>query len=261
MKTDQEWFYAAGGEQRGPISESALHRLFKQGALSPCDLVWRVGLKNWIPARTVEGLLIPPSLPGAPPRDTGEQLSGTDASSEIDGGALNETTASIGAPVRPWRRWLARLVDYWVAGFTVGVAIVFINPPTPLLESMFGLNILILFSWIPIEALMLAALGTTPGKALFNISVRTMDGRRLGFGTAVDRCFLVWSRGVGAGIPFISLFTIWHQHHVLTKNRMTSWDRQLNLLVRPEAIGTGRAVIAVLVVGFMLTTIVAGHSA
>jgi hypothetical protein len=43
------WFYAARGEQQGPISETELDRLIAQGVILPTTLVWREGFATWIP--------------------------------------------------------------------------------------------------------------------------------------------------------------------------------------------------------------------
>jgi hypothetical protein len=51
-----QWYYARGQQQCGPVSSSELKRLADQGELAPDALVWREGIKEWIPARSVRGL-------------------------------------------------------------------------------------------------------------------------------------------------------------------------------------------------------------
>ena len=51
-----QWYYARGQQQCGPVSSSELKRLADQGELAPDALVWREGMKEWIPARSVRGL-------------------------------------------------------------------------------------------------------------------------------------------------------------------------------------------------------------
>lgn len=69
-----QWYYARGDQQCGPVSSSELKRLAEQGQLPPETLVWREGMKEWIPARSVRGLFEGEAalakaspLPGAPP--------------------------------------------------------------------------------------------------------------------------------------------------------------------------------------------------
>lgn len=51
-----EWHYAQNNVQKGPITFSQLKDLASSGRLRPTDLVWKVGMPNWIAARTVQGL-------------------------------------------------------------------------------------------------------------------------------------------------------------------------------------------------------------
>jgi len=44
-----EWYYAEGGEQRGPVSADEFERLVAAGTVKPDTLVWRAGLIKWQP--------------------------------------------------------------------------------------------------------------------------------------------------------------------------------------------------------------------
>ena len=44
--TDQ-WYYAKGGQQHGPINVEGLKQLAATGQLQPSDLVWREGMAAW----------------------------------------------------------------------------------------------------------------------------------------------------------------------------------------------------------------------
>ena len=54
--TPIEWYYARGNKQMGPVTAVELKRLAGVGELHPDDLVWREGLTEWAPARSVRGL-------------------------------------------------------------------------------------------------------------------------------------------------------------------------------------------------------------
>lgn len=70
-----QWFYAKGNRQFGPVGTAELRQLLEQGELAPTELVWQKGMKSWTPASAVpalcEGLSIsvPPTEPPrtAPP--------------------------------------------------------------------------------------------------------------------------------------------------------------------------------------------------
>ena len=51
-----EWYHARGNKQMGPVSAAELKRLAAAGDLHPDDLVWREGLNEWAPAKSVRGL-------------------------------------------------------------------------------------------------------------------------------------------------------------------------------------------------------------
>ena len=43
------WYYADAGQQVGPIGEAELDALAQSGKIQPSTLVWRDGMKDWIP--------------------------------------------------------------------------------------------------------------------------------------------------------------------------------------------------------------------
>jgi len=52
----EEWHYAKGGQREEPVTFERLRELTESGELQPNDLVWRKGMEDWQPAKTVEGL-------------------------------------------------------------------------------------------------------------------------------------------------------------------------------------------------------------
>jgi type IV pilus assembly protein PilA len=68
-----EWFHAEGNRQQGPLPAEQLVELFRNNQISLDTLVWRDGLPQWQPLRTVVdelGLIVPaldvPAAPGEP---------------------------------------------------------------------------------------------------------------------------------------------------------------------------------------------------
>jgi hypothetical protein len=55
-----EWYYAVGGERKGPVGEEEFQRLIQQGAVTSQTLVWREGMTDWQP----HGGATPPPMPG-----------------------------------------------------------------------------------------------------------------------------------------------------------------------------------------------------
>jgi TM2 domain-containing membrane protein YozV len=62
-----DWFYAAHGQQFGPVNFASLQGIAAAGNLQPGDLVWQQGMPNWAPASTVPGLFQAPAAPVPPP--------------------------------------------------------------------------------------------------------------------------------------------------------------------------------------------------
>lgn len=67
---DRSWYYAAQGQQQGPISEDQLHGLIARGVVTGETLVWSDGMAGWEKAGRVPGLMsdiggYPPGMPTA----------------------------------------------------------------------------------------------------------------------------------------------------------------------------------------------------
>ncbi|MEZ6139674.1 MAG: DUF4339 domain-containing protein [Zavarzinella sp.] len=52
----QEWYYSVDGDRQGPVGPADLKKLADQGKLRPDDLVWKDGMQDWMPAKSVKGL-------------------------------------------------------------------------------------------------------------------------------------------------------------------------------------------------------------
>ena len=88
-----------------------------------------------------------------------------------------------------------------------------------------------LFLWVFVEAALLAARGTTPGKWLFGVTVRTRGGTKPGFGTAVHRSLSVWWQGMRAGLPIASLISAIRTWIQIRNYREATWDAETALVV------------------------------
>lgn len=157
------------------------------------------------------------------------------------------------ARVNPWIRFLARFLDYGLFFLALLSIHAFFGKEAQLnrVERLIPFEF---FSWIPVEAFLLWAWGTTPGK--FFLKTQLQQGRRtrLELISALKRSFNVWFRGLGMGIPIINFFCLLVAYQRLQMRHQTSWDREENILVKHKPFGRWRLVAAVLVilVGFSL---------
>ena len=64
---NDEWYYARGNQQQGPVALAALQELIRGGQLQPNDLVWRNGMGSWQSASQVPEVYagIAPAAPAA----------------------------------------------------------------------------------------------------------------------------------------------------------------------------------------------------
>jgi hypothetical protein len=50
----KEWHYLLNGKEHGPVDFAELNQLLAFGKLQPSDMIWKVGMPQWVPARLAE---------------------------------------------------------------------------------------------------------------------------------------------------------------------------------------------------------------
>jgi hypothetical protein len=146
---------------------------------------------------------------------------------------------------RPWHRLAARLFDYSIWGLVLALLLSEVRAsgviPTDVaywLGHPLIAPIVITASFIPIEALLIAALGTTPGKWLFGVylqfSISDAYARRdtrAQLDRGFRRAFRVWWEGVGCGFPLLAPVLIAVAYEKIAQNQETDWDFAQDVLV------------------------------
>jgi hypothetical protein len=109
----------------------------------------------------------------------------------------------------PWRRYFARGIDLALYGLIWTVfchLVIRWNPGT------FFINYII-FGYITcglmllLEPLLLSTWGTTPGKFVFGLRLRDINGEKIDFSMGFKRTFGVFSKGMGYNLPIYTLYT------------------------------------------------------
>jgi hypothetical protein len=167
-----------------------------------------------------------------------------------DPGLENFDASLVAGEPHPWRRWFARIVDMTITAFLLGIVVGIFAPQSTIFNGSLGTSILVLLVWMVAEPFVLTHFETTPGKALLNISLKTVEGRSLRLDQAFQRSARVWFFGLGAGLPIVSLVTLIVAYNKLTKEGITSWDRVGNFSVTHGPIGIGRMVAIGVFLGF-----------
>lgn len=111
--SDRVWFYADGGKQLGPYSESQFRDLIANGTVSGASYVWTSGMENWQRARDVPGLLDRPRPPG-PPNLAGATLGGASLGGTSPGGVASPAASGAAGGVSGGSLW----VDFGIWDFT-----------------------------------------------------------------------------------------------------------------------------------------------
>jgi hypothetical protein len=167
---------------------------------------------------------------------------------------------------RPWHRLAARLFDYAFWGLVLALLLSEVRGAGVIPEHVAYLlghpllaPILITATWIPVEALLIAALGTTPGKWLFGVylqfSISDAYARRdtpAQLKRALARAFRVWWEGIAFGFPLLAPVLVAVAYEKLTQNQETDWDFAQDVLVTHGPPGVLNAVTGVCGLAAML---------
>lgn len=127
----------------------------------------------------------------------------------IDDRSLGRTNFQEDIPkeIHPWRRFLARSID--LALFSVVlrflIFVVFRTRPIPESFLLTLMGIAFGFLYVPVEALLLNRLGTTPGKWAMGIRLEWIQGGNLPYLEAIYRSWRVLKYGMAFGIPYVDL--------------------------------------------------------
>jgi len=147
--------------------------------------------------------------------------------------------------VRPWVRYLARMIDIWLFLFIVSFS--------GLQEIEFNLNIpsliivpINIFVWLLIESVLLATVGTTLGKWLLKINILNNQGEKLTINQSLKRSLNLFWRGLGLGIPIVYVATAIISFYDLTKVGVTYWDLKSNIMIKYEKIGKLRVFMTII---------------
>lgn len=178
---------------------------------------------------------------------------------ELETGAVPPEEDAEPKLICPWRRYLARTLDYLLCEQLLLTPIMLIARPNVALSGV-GVSVALTVGAIALmlllEPLCLHYFGTTPGKRLLGLYVERPDGGRLSFGEAARRTFDVLSSGLGFYVPILSqvlLILSWLKHR---EGRPLSWEEGSELRLRRKHQGFliavyAAAVCLVLFLGFI----------
>lgn len=165
---------------------------------------------------------------------------------------------------KPWLRFSARLIDYGLWGLVVAGLLWLIEilglislETFSILTNPFVAPVLITFSWIFVETFLMYVVDTTPGKWLnntrvnFNVSSsEDLENPRLS--EIFMRSLRVWWRGVGCGVPILSLISLSISKQHLDRSHETSWDFDGDCLVSHGKLEPINGILMLMVLSLLL---------
>lgn len=158
-------------------------------------------------------------------------------------------------PVRRYvGRWLDQLLTSTILMLIV-VVILRLRPFGDVQNNLLSVASLLLY--MPINALFLCIFGTTPGKFVVGIYLKTPEGKNMSFDDALRREWAVFRYGMGFGIPIYNLVRLIKSYNIHTAGRELEWDYDYNADVLYTQWDTKRgvlsavlAIICVIAIGF-----------
>jgi hypothetical protein len=139
---------------------------------------------------------------------------------------------------RPWNRLGARMFDYAFWGIVLALLLSELRRAGIVPETVnYWLShplmapVIITGTWVGVETLLMASVGTTPGKWLFGCyvqySISDAYARRemkSQIWRSFKRAFRVWWEGLGCGFPLIAPILIAIAYERLAQNHESDWD-------------------------------------
>lgn len=161
----------------------------------------------------------------------------------------------------PWRRLIARAMDlvfytllFWTVAYYVFHWNLLLLHWVPCSAVMLAISLALM---IVLEPVLLALFGTTPGKALFGIHLRRIQGGKLSLSQGYIRIIRVLSRGCGyVIIPGYNFVRMYKSCKACQVEGVTEWDESIDYTFRGRFyVQVALSVISAVLVAAFLTVV------
>lgn len=233
-------FLLQDGEKTGPYTVYEIASRVRDGKVDPETLGWYQGADDWLPLKDLPA--VETVFSDSKPRE------------EI---VIVEEDRDAFAPrqLRSSTRFWARVTDISIVHSAIGIIAIFsgLIPAAHIDQPSIPLFLLPAAMVMLLDTILLHLFGTTPGKWLLRISVKTKSGGRIPLRTAFRRSFTVWWRGIGLWIPGVSLIMMIFAQTGYLRNGYTPWDDACGLEVEHGKVTRWRVAIAIgLIIGLVI---------
>lgn len=236
-------YWIADKKKCGPATVPDVLSLVQMGDLTPDTRGWHAGCEQWMPLRELPALA---DFLQEKPADEPEPLPDVPADTEETPAGVPEDAVRVYLP-SPAARLLARLVD--MALYMALVYGVIYVRQIPFEAVLLPSSPLVWVAFVALESILVAYLGTTPGKAMLGIHVRSVNSGPMTLGRAFSRSCLVFIGGMGMMVSLLPLFMMGYSWWMLRSRGISLWDARcatLPLMLKPLALG--RQILAVCVI-------------
>lgn len=164
---------------------------------------------------------------------------------------------SIRKEAHPWRRHIARMIDYaWIQMLILLILIVVIRIRPFQSNAINLIGFASGFIAVPIIALMLHAWGTTPGKWVMGIRVEDANGGKLSINDALWREGKLISSGVGYFIPIYAYWRMYRSYREESEGERNSWNEDCEIIYIDWSAARKTAMAAIMIVCAIINAII-----
>ncbi len=267
-----ETFLVRNGKRLGPYTLYRVRELLEEGEIDGSTLGWMQGETAWVPIRDIPAVhRVIQELEQA---KLDEKLSQTPPPLPVPEASVPPQRL----PSHAFARFGARMMDVLIVQTLVALIWGIPEPPAGLRdvqtfsdfweyakrgpseeETAFTQKVLLLkfgglYVWHLMEVVLIAMIGTTPGKYLFRIHVTGPDGQLPGFGRSMGRSFLVLLTGMGMGIEPIQWIANFFGFLRVQNRGITLWDQTARTQVHQLPMTQVRLLLALAVFGLLVAS-------
>lgn len=156
---------------------------------------------------------------------------------------------------RPWRRYFARGLDFFVYQLIWDTFLGFVFHINLYDEGWLisvVSTIIVAIMMLLIEPVLLNRFGTTFGKWVFGLRVEKADGTRLTYADGVKRTWSVIGKGEGYEIPIYNLVRLYKSYKLCKEEEVQPWDEGIAYTIKDTK---GYRVVACIILNILLVCI------
>lgn len=205
-----ELWYIKDGEKHGPVPDYEIRNLLRNGEITLETSIWHQDLEGWTPIGELE------TYQNEVPVEEEEEPE-----------SPSTQPPALPTNLYPWRRFAARWFDWFVyEAIFLGALLIFGVDLAQLFspQGSVWLPIVMILPWVLCEAICLTFWGTTPGKWLVGLAVRSQSDEKLAAWPAIVRTFRAMILGMAFGIEPLAIISHGISFWLLKKKRVVLWD-------------------------------------